>query len=124
MFQKSSHIEIEFLKKDISFIFTTLIFEFSEIYFGDSMMLVTIFYKGDGIQMRHQHCFLSSPTSVSPDSSSDYQNTSFVEMKLLFTKNEANISSENRKSFQSCKRSFIRYSFGFKLLKFSSFLIS
>ena len=60
MFQKSSHIEIGFLKKDISFIFMALIFEFREIYFVDILILVTSWYwwqfsyKGDKIEMRHQ----------------------------------------------------------------------
>ena len=36
-----------------------------------------------------------------------------LKWNFYLQKNEANVPSENRKSFQSCKRSFIWYSFGF-----------
>ena len=110
MFQKSSHIEIGFLKK-ILVSFLSHLFLNSEKFIwwhrdiGDKFLTRVTKFK----------CVTNnlSPTSMSLNSSPDYHNARVIKMKLLLTKNETNVPSENRKSFQSCKRSFIWYSFGF-----------
>ena len=113
MFQKSSHIEIEFLKKILVSFLWHLFLNLEKSILLTSWYWLQFFNNGDKIQLCQQQFFLPSPTSMLLDSTSDCRNASVIKMKL-FTKNEANVSSENRKSFQSCKCSFIWNSFGFK----------